>query len=222
MDIQPRNGWNTRLENMMAEMSRFWDKHAKGYAKRPVADEAAYQQKLKVTQTYLKPHMEVLEFACGTGTTALIHAPFVKHILATDISGGMLEIARAKAAAEGVENVTFQQGSIEELDAPDASFDVVMGHSILHLLEDRQAVIQKVHRLLKPGGIFVTSTACLSGKMAWLRLVLPVARLVGLAPPVEFFSPEELIAEMTGAGFRIDHRWTPPKGVATFLVAVKA
>ncbi len=35
----------------MTETNRFWDRHAKGYAKRPVADEAAYQRKLEVTQT---------------------------------------------------------------------------------------------------------------------------------------------------------------------------
>ena len=37
----------------MVQPSRFWDRHAKGYAKRPVADEAAYQRKLKLTQEYL-------------------------------------------------------------------------------------------------------------------------------------------------------------------------
>ncbi len=79
----------------MAQASRFWDRHAKGYAKRPVADQTAYEKKLKVTQDYLRPDMDVLELACGTGTTALLHAPFVKHILAIDISDGMLEIARA-------------------------------------------------------------------------------------------------------------------------------
>ena len=60
----------------MVQPSRFWDRHAKGYAKRPVPDEAAYQRKLKMTQDYLTPDMEVLELGCGTGTTALIHAPF--------------------------------------------------------------------------------------------------------------------------------------------------
>ena len=205
----------------MADMSRFWGRHAKGYAKRPVADEAAYRQKLKVTQDYLKPDMEVLEFGCGTGTTALIQAPFVKHILATDISGGMLEIARSKAAAQGIDNVTFQQVSIEDFEAPDGSFDVVMGHSLLHLLQDRQAAIAKVHRMLRPGGAFVPSTACLAGKMAWLRIVLPVGRFFGLLPLVKFLSAEELVADMTRAGFRIDHQSQHGKSGSAFLVAIK-
>ena len=66
--------------------------------------------------------MEVLEFGCGTGSTALAHAPFVRHILATDISEKMLEIARAKAADGSVHNVTFQQGTLDDLDKADGTF----------------------------------------------------------------------------------------------------
>ena len=40
---------------------KFWDKIAERYSKQPIADEAAYQKKLKVTQEYFKPEMEVLE-----------------------------------------------------------------------------------------------------------------------------------------------------------------
>ena len=71
----------------MSQTSKFWDKIAEKYAKRPIADEAAYQRKLAVTRDYFRPDMEVLEFGCGTGTTAINHAPYVKHIRATDISG---------------------------------------------------------------------------------------------------------------------------------------
>ena len=162
----------------MVKPSRFWDWHAKGYAKRPVADEAAYQQKLKVTRDYLAPDMEVLELGCGTGTTALIHAPFVKHITGVDISRNMLEIARAKAESGNVKNVTFQQSSIDDLKAPVAGFDVVMGHSILHLLENKEAIIAKVNQMLKPGGVFVSSTVCLGGRVPVLRAILPVGRFL--------------------------------------------
>ena len=84
--------------------------HAKGYAKRPVTDETAYQRKLKLTQDYLSPDMEVLELGCGTGTTALFHAPFVKHITGIDISRNMLEIARAKAESGNVVTAQVADG----------------------------------------------------------------------------------------------------------------
>jgi ubiquinone/menaquinone biosynthesis C-methylase UbiE len=206
----------------MVQPSRFWDRHAKGYAKRPVPDEAAYQRKLKVTQDYLTLDMEVLEIGCGTGTTALIHAPFVKHITGIDISRNMLEIARAKAESGNVKNVTFQQSSVDGLEMPDASYDVIMGHSILHLVENREAVIAKVHRMLKPGGVFVSSTACLGGRMPVLRAILPVGHFLGLLPLVKFFTAEELEGDLTDAGFRIDHQWQPDKSKAVFIVATKA
>ncbi|NQU58582.1 MAG: class I SAM-dependent methyltransferase, partial [Rhodospirillales bacterium] len=117
----------------MVRPSQFWDRHAQRYAKSPVEDEAAYQKKLKVTQDYLKPDMEVLEFGCGTGTTSIFHAPFVRHTRAIDISKEMLGIAQAKAESAIVKNITFEQASIDELNAVDATYDAVMGHSILHL-----------------------------------------------------------------------------------------
>jgi ubiquinone/menaquinone biosynthesis C-methylase UbiE len=85
--------------------------------------------------------MDVLELGCGTGTTALHHAPHVKHIRAVDISAKMLEIARAKAEAAGVTNVTFETASVEDLRSTAETYDVVMVHSLLHLLDDRAAAL---------------------------------------------------------------------------------
>lgn len=55
----------------MTRSTRFWDRIAARYARKPVADEAAYQKKLAVTREYLRPDMEVLELGCGTGFTYL-------------------------------------------------------------------------------------------------------------------------------------------------------
>lgn len=205
----------------MPRSSLFWDVMAKRYSRQKVAHEDAYREKLKKTQDYLKPHMEVLEFGCGTGTTALIHAPHVKHILATDISRKMLEIARAKARDAGITNVTFEQMDIANLEAGDESFDVVMGHSILHLLPDRKEVIAKVHRLLKPGGIFISSTVCMGNCNPLLKAVLVIGRSLHLLPPVQFFTQDQLVALLTDAGFSIDHQWRPAPDQAAFIVAMK-
>ncbi len=205
----------------MAEAAKFWDRHAEGYAKRPVADEESYQKKLAVTQEYFRPDMEVMEFGCGTGSTAIVHAPYVKHIRATDISPEMIAIAKRKAAAANVENITFEAVTIEDIDVADASLDAVMAHSILHLLEDKEAAIANVYRMLKPGGILVTSTPCLSGGYKWLKPVLPIGRVLGLLPLVRFFSKEELETSITDAGLEIDYTWQPAKGPAVFIVAKK-
>ena len=202
--------------------TKFWDKVAERYAKRPVPDEAVYQKKLQVTRESFRPDMRVLEFGCGTGSTAIAHAPYVQHIQAIDISAKMIDIARRKADAADVGNVTFEQSTIDDFSAPDRSFDAVLGLSILHLLEDKDAVIAKVHRLLKPGGVFVTSTVCLGDTMAWFKFVGPIGKALGLMPMVRVFTVQDLVASLTGAGFRIDHQWQPGKGKAVFIVAQKA
>ncbi|MCZ6888996.1 MAG: class I SAM-dependent methyltransferase, partial [Gammaproteobacteria bacterium] len=116
----------------MDQSGKFWDRIAPRYSKQPVADEAAYQNKLQVTREYLRPDMQVLEFGCGTGSTAITHAPHVKHIQAIDISAKMIEIAQRKADANNVENITFKRSTIDEFGAPDQTFDAVLGLSILH------------------------------------------------------------------------------------------
>ena len=103
---------------------RFWDRSAARYARRPIADEAAYQVKLEKTRAYLRPAMAILEFGCGTGSTALSHAPCVRHIRAIDISPKMVGIARDKAEAAGVGNVTFEPAAIDGFEAPDDSFAI--------------------------------------------------------------------------------------------------
>lgn len=205
----------------MHNQAKIWNRFAKGYAKRPVADQQSYEKKLEVTRGYLRPDMEVMEFGCGTGSTALIHAPYVKHILAIDISSKMIEIAQGKADAAGVENITFKQQTIDELDVPDGTFDAVLGLSILHLLKNKEDAIAKVYRALKPGGFFVSSTGCLGENLSILKLILPIGYFLGLLPLVQFFTVKELKDSLTGAGFEIDHEWQPGKGNSVFIVAKK-
>lgn len=206
----------------MDQSAKFWDRMAERYSKRPIADEAAYERKLQITREYFRPDMEVLEFGCGTGSTAVTHAPYVKHIKAIDTSSNMIEIARAKADARKIDNVTFERSAIDELSVADQTLDAVLGLNVLHLLEDKDAVISKVYRMLKPGGIFVTSTACLGDSLKFFRVIAPIGQFLGLMPLVKVFSSRELQDSLTGAGFEIAYQWQPGKYKAVFIVAKKA
>jgi len=206
----------------MNQSAKFWDKIAERYSKQPIADEAAYQKKLQVTREYFRPDMEILEFGCGTGSTAITHAPYVKHIRAIDISSKMIGIAQGKADAGNVENVTFERSTIDDFSMPDQILDAVLGLSVLHLLDNKEKVIASVHKMLKPGGVFVTSTACLGDRMKFLRFVAPIGKLLGLMPLVKVFTTRELVASLTEAGFEIDYQWQPGKNKAVFIVAKKA
>lgn len=206
----------------MDQSAKFWDRMAGRYSKRPVADEAAYEKKLKVTRDYLEPDMKVFEFGCGTGSAAIAHAPYVKHIQAIDISSKMLEIAQGRADAKGVANVTFERSTIDGLGVCDPSFGAVLGLNILHLLDNKEEAIAKAHEMLEPGGAFVTSTACLGDTMKFFKLIAPIGRFLGLMPLLKVFTAKELEDSLTDAGFEIDYRWQPGKGKAVFIVAKKA
>ena len=89
-------------------------------------------------------------------------------------------------------------------------------------MENKEEVISKVHKMLKPGGIFVTSTACLGDTMKFFKVVAPIGRFLGLMPLVKVFTTKELENSLTNAGFEIDHQWRPDKSIAVFIVAKKA
>lgn len=145
---------------------------------------------------------------------------YVKQIVATDLSEKMLEIAEKKARDAGVVNVSFQEGTLESLGFEAESFDAVLGLNVLHLIENVEATFSNVHRLLKPEGIFVSSTALVSEISFIWRLLIPVMQLVGLAPYVNVFGKEELLTKLTNAGFSIDRQWQPNKS-SIFIVAKK-
>lgn len=205
----------------MDQSIRFWDRIAERYARQPIADEAAYRKKLQVTREYLRPDMEMLEFGCGTGSTAILHAPYVKHIQAIDISPRMIGIARRKAEAENIGNITFTPSSIDQFRAAGQSFDAVLGLNILHLLDSKEEAIAKVYDMLTPGGIFVTSTACLGDTMKFIKFVAPIGKFLGLLPLVKVFTTKELEDSLAHAGFAIDYQWQPARGKAVLIVAKK-
>ena len=207
----------------MSRSEKFWDKSAARYAKSAISDEASYQKKLTETQAFLTPNMHILEFGCGTGTTAVHHAPHVQHIDAVDISENMLEIGRDNAKAAGVENISFSRGTLTEFDAASGTYDAVLGLNVIHLVPDRQAVVAEVARILKPGGIFITSTPCLGHSyLRFIKLIAPLANWLGLMPDVFIMTELEWAHEVTNAGFTIERQWNHGESLpSVFLVARK-
>ncbi len=206
---------------MTAKTAKFWDGIADRYAQQPIADEAAYAHKLSVTQSYMRPDMDIVEFGCGTGSTAIAHAPFVASIRAIDFSDNMLAIARKKADAAGVANITFERGDIAEPDIAPASVDMVLGLSLLHLLRAPDAAIANVFEMLKPGGVFVTSTTCLGDTMAWIKYFAPLGQALGKLPQLTVMRADTLVESFQNAGFEIAYRWQPDPKKALFVIARK-
>lgn len=105
------------------------------------------------------PKPFVLDFATGTGrlSYALMNRPeFRGRIIALDISPKMLEQAAAKLAGKQ-ERVEFLCYQSMPLPFPNAAFDVLCCLEVLELLPDAQGALDEMSRLLRPGGILLTS-----------------------------------------------------------------
>ncbi|MFW8595472.1 class I SAM-dependent methyltransferase [Cribrihabitans neustonicus] len=191
----------------MTADARFWNRIAPKYAKRPIGDQDAYEYSLERTRSYLQEDAEVLELGCGTGSTAIALAPGVAQITATDLSEGMLEVARERVAAAGVQNIRLKCCPVEMV--PEGPFDTVMAFNLLHLLPDLDAALAGIAARLKPGGLFISKTPCLGEakgtfKYILFQVAIPLMRLAGQAPShVDFLTVRALEDAVHRAGFRI-------------------
>jgi ubiquinone/menaquinone biosynthesis C-methylase UbiE len=94
-----------------------------------------------------------LEVGAGTGyfSLHLLQAGVVREAVCTDISPGMVQTLRANAQALGLD-VEATVADAEELPFDDASFDLVLGHAVLHHLPDLDRAFAEFRRVLRPGG----------------------------------------------------------------------
>jgi ABC-2 type transport system ATP-binding protein len=93
------------------------------------------------------------EFGCGTGFYTSLLAGRADRVVATDLSPGMLALARANTRAA---NVTFQVENCERTSFPDGAFDSAFVSLVLHFTEPAKALAE-MHRILKPGGTLLVS-----------------------------------------------------------------
>ena len=205
--------------------ARFWDRASTKYARSTIKDQAGYERTLERTRGLLTPDAVALELGCGTGTTALRLAPGVRSYLATDISPGMIAIAQEKLDADPVDQLAFRTATAEALSGEDTRFDIVLGFNYLHLVRDLPGTLRAIHALLEPDGLFISKTVCLGDMNPLIRLVLlPVMRLVGLAPPVGVFDAAGLERSIRQAGFEIvaqESHASKGKDTRPFIVARK-
>jgi arsenite methyltransferase len=101
------------------------------------------------------PGEVVLDLGCGAGTDLLIAAQMAGpggRAIGVDMTPAMLERAGASAREMGLENVELHEALIERVPLPDASVDVVISNGVIDLVPDKDAVLDEIDRVLRPGG----------------------------------------------------------------------
>jgi SAM-dependent methyltransferase len=103
-----------------------------------------------------QPYPTAMELGSGTGffLLNLMQGGVIKKGSVTDLSPGMVQVARRNAAKLGLD-VDGRVADAERIPYPDNTFDLVVGHAVLHHIPDVPAAFGEVLRVLKPGGRFV-------------------------------------------------------------------
>jgi SAM-dependent methyltransferase len=107
-----------------------------------------------------RPGEVVIDLGCGTGNAALIAAARGARVTGVDPSPRLLQIARATAAAAGLD-AEFILGDAARLPVPDSSADAIVSVFGVIFAPDPAAAAAEIARVLRPGGRLVLS--------AWLR-----------------------------------------------------
>ena len=188
----------------MITPERFWNHRALSYDDMvgPMYEDA-YDKTAALSLKYLRPTDHVLEFACGTGIVTLAVAPHVSHVRAIDISGEMVDRARAKMARCGLTNVEVTQTDLFDPSLLPGSFDVVTAFNVLLYVDNFDAVMARIRELLKPGGVFLSATDCLGGNFSKAAIQKFWRSHTGKMPYVGFFTQKSLIQKIARCGFEV-------------------
>ena len=197
----------------------FWDKIAPRYAKSPIGNPGAYEETLARVRTYLKTDDTVLELGAGTGSTALKLADGAGKYVASDISQGMIDLARAKPGAP--DHLEFRVAGVDAAAYGDLKPDTVMAFNLLHLVPNLETALKDVADMLPQDGLFISKTPALAEKW-YVKPLIWAMQLIGKAPYVRSLRIAEVDQLIEDAGFRIiETGLYPPSAPSRFVVARK-
>lgn len=182
---------------------KFWNLIANKYAASPISDSVAYEKKIEKIKNYLAPDSLVLDIGCATGTQCCDLASKAKHVTGIDISEKLMAIAERRKSERGLENVEFRQTNLWDAAFQEESFNMVMAFHVLHFIEDIDGIFSQIHKILKPGGIFISETSCLAERNKVVGKLLRFAGKLGLFPLINLLSIEQLEQSLIRAGFTL-------------------
>jgi SAM-dependent methyltransferase len=152
------------------------------------------------------PGTEMLDLGCGDGTTAVPAARLGAAVLGVDIAANLVAAGKARAAAEGLDNLRFEQGDASDLSGlDDDRFDLVLSVFGAMFAPRPEAVAKEMVRVAKPGGRVVMAN-WIPGDPTLVAQILRIASAYSPPPPEGFVSPmlwgdpDEVTARFAGAG----------------------
>ncbi len=184
----------------MNKSEKFFDRVSS--KSKPEPNQTAFKI-IESSKEFLKKDNYILDFGCGSGAITNKLAKAVKAIEAIDISSGMLEFAQKQAQEKAITNINYRQVSIFDEVFKDETFDVILAFNILHYIEDMPSNVERINSLLKPNGIFISSTACMKEKRSLVRYLVSFLSKIGLVPKMISYKKVELETLIENGNFEV-------------------
>ena len=134
----------------------------------------------------IQPGQRILDIAAGAGEPAVSAAERVGpggYVLATDISEGIIELARQVAGERGLKQIETRAMDGEQLDLPDASFDAVLCRLGLMYMPHPVAALREWRRVLRPGGRVAVVVFSTPERNSWGAMPASIIRRRAQLPP---------------------------------------
>lgn len=186
----------------MPNSSDFWDRRAARYDAK-LYKGPNYAARLERAAAVFGDNANVLDVGCASGEITLDLAAHAGQILGIDHSLNMVEAARGKARERGIANARFEQMQAGDERLKEGSFDAITIYSVLHLVDDAPTTLSRLRDLLVPGGHLLTETPCLGDWNICWRVLVKLAVLVGMAPPILRLKVAQLEQMIADAGFEV-------------------
>ena len=151
-----------------------------------------------------QPDWQALDVATGTGHTAFAVAPYVAHVIATDITPEMLDEARKLQAEYGITNVEFRVADVHDLPFDGGSFDLVTSRRAPHHFSDIQRALREMRRVLRPGGKLVIDDRSVP-EDDFVDACMNELDVYHDASHVREYRPSEWQQMLTQAGFAVEY-----------------
>ncbi|NBW82985.1 3-demethylubiquinone-9 3-O-methyltransferase [bacterium] len=146
----------------------------------------------------------VLDLGCGGGFVSEELARRGARVVGVDPSAPLLGVAKQHSLSGGL-SIDYRVGTGEQIPAPDAAFDVVVCVDVLEHVADLEKVLKEVHRVLKPGGLFLYDTINRTAfSFAWM--IVALEWISGRIPRGthdwrKFIRPDDLTQMLSRSGF---------------------
>ncbi len=201
---------------------KFWDSVSKRFGNpNQTSNSPALLSVKQHSDKYFTSTNTVLDFGCGAGDITLEIARKTLKVYGIDYSQGMIDAAIQKSKEKNTKNVDFLKTDLFDISFQNNSFDVVTAFNVLHYLTDKKRNYNRIYELLKPQGLFLSSTACLGERYSLVRFLMSILTNIGIVPKMIFYKTSELESEIEKAGFSIIETFNITKLPERFIVAKK-